>query len=99
MHKSMRFEYQHYFCICKAMNGSVVSSVTDKFGFLHEEGGEAAANQRTAQETGHSIHNDLEILRQGDAQTIDKVSGASSSSLRIKPAMTQYGFALFTAVE
>jgi hypothetical protein len=50
----------------QAMNGSVVSSVTDKFGFMCGEGDET--DQRTEQEretntASGSLHTDLEILR------------------------------------
>jgi hypothetical protein len=56
------------------MNGSVVSSVTDKFGFMCEEGSgsaEPSTNRRTGDINGHSVHNDLEILRR--AQSIKLV--------------------------
>jgi hypothetical protein len=48
------------------MNGSVVSSVTDKFGFMCGEGDET--DQRTQQElqansASGNLHTDLEILR------------------------------------
>jgi hypothetical protein len=50
----------------QAMNGSVVSSVTDKFGFMCGEGDET--DQRTEQEreantASGTLHTDLEILR------------------------------------
>jgi hypothetical protein len=50
----------------QAMNGSVVSSVTDKFGFMCGEGDET--DQRTEQgreenAASSSLHTDLEILR------------------------------------
>ena len=57
--------------ISQAMNGSVVSSVTDKFGFMHggEEGEGTPTNHRTGDSGGgHSVHNDLEILREALSQ-------------------------------
>jgi hypothetical protein len=68
MYKAFRDIMSHYRMSsdAQAMNGSVVSSVTDKFGFMCGEGDET--DQRTQQElqtnaASGSLHTDLEILR------------------------------------
>jgi hypothetical protein len=75
----------------QAMNGSVVSSVTDKFGFMWEEGGHHEDSNRPGDEaaTSSGLHTDLEILRDGQPSggTPNKVSGMDSvcSYLRMPP--------------
>ncbi len=70
----------------QAMNGSVVSSVTDKFGFMCGEGDET--DQRTEQEreanaTSGSLHTDLEILRYHLSSSNLNFKGQSRGQSRI----------------
>jgi hypothetical protein len=67
------------------MNGSVVSSVTDKFGFMCGEGDET--DQRTEQErvahtASGSLHTDLEILRYHLASSSHHFKGQSIGQSR-----------------
>jgi hypothetical protein len=81
----------------QAMNGSVVSSVTDKFGFMCGEGDETdhrTEQEREATTASGTLHTDLEILRyylsSSNLHLKGQFIGQSSSGRLIKhlPAST-----------